>query len=226
MDRINRDGVYRIMRRIIAIALPLQLRLHVTGLEYLPEVGPALLVSNHLSAIDPLAVGVRCRRQLRILAKAEIFDWFVIGGLARVCGVVPIHRGEWDLAALTALRAALCQGHTALIFPEGTCPMPPLPAALLQFKTGAAWLAVQTHAPVVPVAIWGSEHVWTPRRGWRPWHRPVVHVRFGAAYYPQRPADLSSHAALQPVADEMARHVRALLPERYHGYYRTSTQAS
>lgn len=214
------DVMYRIMRRIIAVALPLQLRLHVTGLEHLPTAGPALLVCNHLSAVDPLAVGVRYQRQLRIPAKAELFDWLVIGGLARLCGIVPIHRGEWDLAALTTLRDALCKGHIVLIFPEGTCPMPPLPAALLPFKTGAAWLAAQTHAPVVPVAIWGSEHVWTPKRGWRPWHRPAVHVRYGEAYYPRCPADLSSHAALQPVADEMGRHVCALLPECYHGYYR------
>lgn len=92
---------------------------------------------------------------------------------------------------------------------------------MLKFKIGAAWLASETHALVVPVAVWGSEHVWAPDRGWRPWHRPVVHVRCGKPYYPQCPADLSSRVALQPVADEMARHICALLPEQYHGYYHT-----
>lgn len=213
------DGLYRIMQTAIRLALPLQVRLHVMGEQHLPDTGPALLVSNHLSPIDPLVIGARLRRPLHIVAKAEFFDWPVIGGLAHWCGVVPIERGEWDLAAFATLQELLRQQRCILIFPEGTYPQPPHPAALLPFKTGAAWLAAQSHALVVPVAIWGSEHVWIPERGWRLWSRPVVYVRIGEAYSPLYPADLSSHAALQHVADEMARHIAALLPARYHGYY-------
>lgn len=212
-------GMYRIIQTAVRLALPLQMRLHLSGERHLPDAGPALLVSNHLSPADPFVIGVRLRRPLRIVAKSELFDWPIIGGLARMCGTVPIQRGEWDLAAFATLEDALRQGQCVLIFPEGTYPLPPHPAAMLQFKTGAAWLAAQTHAIVVPVAVWGSEQVWTPERNWRLWSRPLVHVRIGKAYHPQCPADLSSHAALQPVADGMARHICALLPERYHGYY-------
>lgn len=213
------SGIYRVVRAAISLTLPLQTRLQVIGEKHLPVTGPALLVSNHLSPIDPLVIGARLPRQLRILAKAELFDWPIIGGLSHLCGVVPIQRGEWDLAALTTLRDALNKGQCVLIFPEGTYPKPPHRAALLPFKTGAAWLAAQTHALVVPVAIWGSERVWATRRGWRLWKRPVVHVHFGQGYYPQCPTDVSSSALLQPTANEMARHIRALLPERYHGFY-------
>lgn len=213
------SGVYRVVRAVIRLALPLQTRLSLTGMEHLPATGPALLVSNHLSAVDPLVIGARLRRPLRILAKAEMLDWPIIGGLSRLCGVVPIQRGEWDLAALSTLRDALREGQCVLIFPEGTYPKPQHSAALLPFKTGAAWLAAQTHALVVPVAIWGSERVWSPRRGWRPWKRPVVHIHFGHGYYPQCPTDVSSSAMLQPTANEMARHIRSQLPERYHGHY-------
>lgn len=212
--------VYRVMRVVIRVALPLQMRLKVMGEEHVPKAGPALLVSNHLGPLDPLVIGVRLRRRLRILAKAELFDWFVIGGLARWCQVVPIRRGERDLVALAALERDVVHGHCILEFPEGTYPRPPRPAALLPFKTGAALLAAQMRVPVVPVAVWGSEHVWVPERGWRPWQRPEVCVAFGEPYYPQFPARLSSPEALQPVADEMARRICALLPARYHGVYR------
>ncbi|HET9109250.1 MAG TPA: lysophospholipid acyltransferase family protein [Ktedonobacterales bacterium] len=211
--------MYRIVQTVVRLALPLQMRLRLSGERHLLVEGPALLISNHLSLVDPLVIGAWLRRPLRIVAKAEMFDWPVIGGLARLCGVVPIQRGEWDLAAFATLQDALRQGQWVLMFPEGTYPQPPRPAAMLQFKTGAAWLAAQTLAPVVPIAVWGSEQVWSPRRNWRLWSRPLVHVRIGAPYAPQRPADLSSHAALQPLADEMACHIRALLPERYHGAY-------
>jgi 1-acyl-sn-glycerol-3-phosphate acyltransferase len=211
--------MYRIIQKAVRLALPLQMRFYLSGEWHLPDMGPALLVSNHLSLVDPLVIGAGLRRPLRIIAKAEMFDWFIIGGLAHMCGVVPIQRGEWDLTAFATLQDALRQGQCVLIFPEGTYPKPPQPAAMLQFKTGAVWVAAQSHAIVVPVAVWGSEQVWAPKRHWRLWSRPVVHVHIGEPYYPQPPADLSSHTALQPVADEMARHIRALLPVRYHGYY-------
>ncbi len=217
--------MYRVIRAIIGIALPLQVRLHVMGKEYVPKIGPALLVSNHLGLIDPLLIGVSLRRKLRILAKAEIFEWPVIGGLARWSHVVPIQRGKRDLAARARLERALRRGHCVLMFPEGTYPKPPLPAALLPFKTGAVWLAVDTQVPIVPIAVWGSEQVWAPKRGWRPWQRPTAYVRFGEPYYPQQTVDLSSSDARQAIADEMAHRICALLPEPYHGYYRALAEA-
>ncbi len=214
------DRVYRAVRLATRLALPSQMRLRATGAEHLPAEGPALVVSNHLSLIDPLAIGVSLSRPLHILAKEEVFAWPVIGGLARLSGVVPIRRGQWDIAALAALEDVLRAGRCVLVFPEGTYPKPPHPSALLKFKIGAAWLAARVQAPVVPVAIWGSERIWASERGWRPWLRPQVDVRIGAPYVPQLPANQTSRDALQPVADEMARHIRDLLPERYQGYYR------
>jgi 1-acyl-sn-glycerol-3-phosphate acyltransferase len=211
--------VYRVAQLAIGFALPLQMRLHVTGRERVPATGPTLLISNHLSLVDPLVIGASLPRELHILAKAELFEWPVIGGLARMCGVVPIWRGHWDVAALVTLEEILRAGHGVLIFPEGTYAMPPHPAALLPFQIGAAWLEARVHVPVVPVGIWGSEQVWMPRRGWRPWHRPQVYVHVGVPYLPHLPANHSSRDALQSVADEMASHICALIPERYHGHY-------
>ena len=211
--------VYRLVRLVTRLVLPLQMRLRVTGSEQAPAQGPTLLVSNHLSNVDPLVIGVALSRELRILAKAEMFGWPIVGPLARGCDVVPIRRGQWDIAALRIIAGKLQAGNVVLIFPEGTYAKPPHPAALLQFKIGAAWLAARVRAPVVPVAVWGSERVWTRGRGWRLWRRPRVYVHFGEPYIPQLPAELSRRDALQPVADEMARRIRDQLPEEYHGYY-------
>lgn len=211
---------YRIVRTATRLALPLQMRLHVAGKEHVPVEGPALLVSNHLGLVDPLAIGASLAQELCILAKAEVFEWPVIGGLARWCGVVPVRRGHRDIAALVALENELRSKHNVLIFPEGTYAKPPHPAALLQFKIGAAWLAARNPIPVVPVAIWGSELVWVRGRGWKPWHRPHVFVRFGVPYLPHPSVNRSSRDTLQLLADEMASRIRDLLPERYHGSYR------
>jgi 1-acyl-sn-glycerol-3-phosphate acyltransferase len=218
--------MYRVMQALTGILLPCQMRLHVMGREHVPRAGAALLVSNHLGLLDPLAIAVRLRRKLRILAKAEVFDWPVIGGLARWSLVVPIRRGERDVVALATLEQIVRDGHCILIFPEGTYAKPPQPAALLPFKTGAVWLAAQAHVRIVPVAIWGSERVWAPRRGWKLWHRPKVYVRFGEPYYPPLPADLSAPNARQAVADDMARRIRALLPEQYHGFYARAAEST
>ncbi|HEU0026680.1 MAG TPA: lysophospholipid acyltransferase family protein [Ktedonobacterales bacterium] len=212
---------YRVVRVVARLALPLQMRLRATGAENLPAEGPALVVSNHLSLIDPLAIGVSLPRELHILAKSEVFEWPVIGGLARRCGVVPIRRRQWDIAALAAMEDLLRAGRCVLMFAEGTYPKPPRPSALLRFKVGVAWLAAQVRTPVVPLAIWGSEPIWAPERGWKPSPRPQVSIRVGAPYFPDLRANDLSHAALQPIADEMARRIRDLLPERYHGYYHT-----
>jgi 1-acyl-sn-glycerol-3-phosphate acyltransferase len=95
---------------------------------------------------------------------------------------------------------------------------------MLQAKTGAAFLALHTHAQVLPVALTGTERVWAPTRGWRVWHRPRVTLTFGEPFRPVAPAGMPAKLVYQAVADDMSRHVAALLPEAYRGYYATAPQ--
>jgi 1-acyl-sn-glycerol-3-phosphate acyltransferase len=113
----------------------------------------------------------------------------------------------------------LAEGGTILLQPEGTYAKPPHPVGLVPFKTGAAFLAVRSGASVLPIALTGTERVWHPGRGWRPWHRPRVRVTFGEPYRPQIPPGLSTKAGYQLMADEMGRRIAALLPEEYRGAY-------
>lgn len=210
---------YRILRSAASLVLSLQMRLEITGIERLPQTGPILLVSNHLGLTDQLAIGARLPHELRILAKAEVFEWPVVGWLARQGDAVPIRRGEADRDAMRTLRDLLHEGAWVLVFPEGTYVEADEPLGMLPVKTGAAWLAWHTGATVVPVAITGTEIVWSPGRGWRLWQRPAVRVIFGEPYKPVWPERVAPKTAWRIVADEMAARIAALLPEGYRGVY-------
>src|SRR5262245_37466157 len=219
---------YWILRALARLLIATQMRLlRVTGRERVPATGSVLLVSNHLGPTDPLPIGVHLRRQVRIMAKAEIFRWPVLGWIARWARAVPIRRGESDREALRIVSRLLTAGECVLVFPEGTYADPPAPPAMLRVKTGAAWLALRTGATVVPVGIWGTEKVWA--RGWRPWkllwRRPRAGIVFGEPFRLTLPPGVSMKEALGALADDMARRIAALLPEAYQGVYASAAPA-
>jgi 1-acyl-sn-glycerol-3-phosphate acyltransferase len=216
---------YRLLRTLVRLLLPFQMRLRVYGAERCPRTGPLIIIANHLGLLDPLAISARVPRRMRILAKSEMFQWPVIGWLARLGGVVPVHRGASDREALRILGEVLAGGGCVLLMPEGTYPKVPLPPAMLPVKTGAAYLAVRSGATVLPVGLTGTERIWYRARGWKVWHRPRVTVTFGEPYRPQLPEGASAKALYQAVADDMARHIAALLPEAYRGNYGDSAAA-
>lgn len=211
--------VYVIVSAIIRLLLPLQMRLRVYGAERCPRTGPVIIVANHLGLLDPLAIAIHVPRRVRILAKSEMFQWLILGGIARACGVVPVHRGASDREALRTLTELLVQGTCVELMPEGTYPKVPLPPAMIPVKTGAAFLAVHTGALVQPVGITGTERVWAPKRGWKIWHRPRVTITFGEPFRPQALTDASPKAVYHAVAEDMAQRIAALLPPSYRGHY-------
>lgn len=215
---------YRILRSAASLLITAQMRLEISGAERLPASGPVLFVSNHLGLTDQFAIAVRLPHELRILAKAEVFEWPVLGWLARRGEAIPIRRGEVDREAMRTLRDLLQRGAWALVFPEGTFVDAHEPLGMLPVKTGAAWLAWHTGATVQPVAITGTETVWSPGRGWRVWQRPRVRVIFGEPYQPVWPADVAPKIAWRLAADEMATRIAALLPVGYRGVYALEEQ--
>ncbi|HEX5156853.1 MAG TPA: lysophospholipid acyltransferase family protein [Ktedonobacterales bacterium] len=210
---------YSILRSAAKLILAFQMQLEVRGIERVPRDGPLLFVSNHLGNTDQFAIAVRLPHAVRILAKAELFEWPILGWLARRGDAIPIRRGEADREALRTVRDVLQRGAWVLVFPEGTYVDPGEPLGMLPVKTGAAWLAWHTGATVVPVAITGTEVVWSPGRGWRLWQRPRVRVTFGEPYKPVWPKQAAQKLAWRAAADEMAQRIAALLPEGYRGAY-------
>lgn len=175
-----------------AILIPLFrvfLRLEGRGAADLPRTGPLLLASNHRSFLDPFVIGALIRRPIYYVAKRELFSrrWqaWLLGGL----GAFPIDRGAADRDAMATAKAILERGDCVVIFPEGTRVRP---GPLGTPRRGVGRLALESGAPVVPVAVLGTDGV---RAGWR--LRPrKVRVRFGRQIvFTRRPRVDPTHAA-------------------------------
>ncbi len=162
-------------------------RFTVTGVEHIPDRGPVLLATNHRSYFDVAAIGLvaaRLRRPVRFLAKQEIFDAPVVGQLARSLGGIAVERGTGSAEPMRQAAAALRAGEVVIVLPQGTIPRgEAFFDPLLHGHTGAARLAAETGAPVVPIGLWGTERVW-PRSSKVPTvttlpHPPRVTVTVG-----------------------------------------------
>jgi 1-acyl-sn-glycerol-3-phosphate acyltransferase len=141
-------------------------RVRMEGIEHVPRRGAVIVAPNHVSVLDGPAVsatvGTHRWRATRNLIAAEVFHG-VIGWILRQARQVPIRRGTGDTGALDeaidAVRAGSCVG----IFPEGRVSDDPR-AGLQRIRSGLTRVAIPTGAPVVPVGIWGTHHLW-PKEG-------------------------------------------------------------
>lgn len=179
-DYTRRRGVnwplYLLARVFMTPFFLLYFRLGRTGREYGRVSGGLIVAANHRSFLDPFAIGAALpwRRPMNYVAKVELFERRWQGWLLSRLGAFPIRRGESDELAMDTARLAVQRGGTVCIFPEGTRIRH---GTLGTPKRGVGRLALQTGAPVVPTAVFGSEHV---RRGWRILPRQV-RVRLGKA---------------------------------------------
>ena len=156
------------------------------GLENIPDAGPAIVVGNHRSYFDGVALGLaisQSGRTARFLGKKEVFDVPLFGMVARWIGGIRVERGTGSDEPLEAAAEALRGGEVVGLMPQGTIPRgPAFFEPELQGRWGAAKLAAMTKAPVIPLGIWGTEKVW-PRSSriphLNPLHRPLVTVKAG-----------------------------------------------
>ena len=162
-------------------------RFDITGVEHIPAEGPAIVVGNHRSYFDPMAMAVALAkrgRPVRFLGKKEVFDAPIVGPLAKAMGGIRVERGTGSDEPLAAAALALEMGELVALMPQGTIPRgPAFFEPVLKGRWGAARLAAMTGAPVIPVGLWGTERVW-PRSERLPnllaiGHPPKVTVRVG-----------------------------------------------
>ena len=164
--------VYWLTRAVFQPFAHLYWRLSRIGREHIPTSGPVIFASNHRSFLDPFVIGTIARRPLYYVAKQELFRHRLAGWYLNSLGAFPVNRGAGDGDMLETARAILGRGDCVLIFAEGTRIRP---GALGRPKRGLGRLALETGAPVVPVAVMGTEAV---RKGWR--IRPhKVRIRIG-----------------------------------------------
>lgn len=166
--------LYAIVKPIVALLARLYFRLETRGAHHVPAAGPALVVANHSSVLDPPLIGASVQRRLCFMAKAELFRAPGFGRLIGALGARPVRRESASNQALKEALGVLTEGHALLMFPEGTRGPE---GRLRPPKPGAGMLAVMSGAPVVPVFISGTGRA-LPRGALFP--RPArVRVTFG-----------------------------------------------
>jgi 1-acyl-sn-glycerol-3-phosphate acyltransferase len=148
---------------VLALLLRLSMRIVSRGHNQIPRSGPYVLVGNHLSYLDPIAVAyvllLRSRRAPHFLAKESLFRVPLLGWLLPRLGQIPVYRGGGsNEEPLRAARALLEADHGLLIFPEGTLTRDPK-LWPMRGKPGAVRLALQSGAPLYPVAHWGVDRI-------------------------------------------------------------------
>jgi glycerol-3-phosphate dehydrogenase (NAD(P)+) len=188
--------VLLVVRSILTPFFLIYLRMERIGREHIPADGPVILASNHRSFFDPFVIGTITRRPVYYLAKQELFAYNrLMSWLLNALGAFPVDRGAGDQESIETAKIILGRGEIVLMFPEGTRTRP---GPLGKAKRGVGRLALETGAPVVPVAVIGTEDI---RKRWR--IRPrKVRIRAGRpVYFPS--ADNASPALAGAVTDRI-----------------------
>ncbi|CAH8771480.1 lysophospholipid acyltransferase family protein [Paenibacillus dendritiformis] len=143
---------YTMIRALLRLIYRVLFRLEASGKEHVPKEGGVVLCSNHISLLDPPAIGILLKRRIRFMAKAELFNIPVFGAAIKALGAFPVKRGGVGKETIRTAFQLLQDGDIMGIFPEGTRNTDQSTAA----KKGAAMIALRSGAAVVPVAIIGS----------------------------------------------------------------------
>ena len=150
---LHRAGFRTFVRRLY--------RVEVIGGDRIPADGGCILASNHEAPADPFIIAVATTREIRFMAKSELFGNRVLGAVLRALGAFPVERGSGDRVAFSEAAELLRRGEVLGIFPQGTSKQ----HLERRWHRGAARLALATGAPIVPVRMTGT-------RAW-PWRTRV-----------------------------------------------------
>ena len=150
------SGLYTFCRWLAVPLFGGLYRCRVKGAGNLPQEGAVIVIINHKAAVDPVIVGMICDRPLRFMAKKELFRNAALRKLIVTLGAFPIDRGAGGRAALTTSLEILAEGGVLLMFPEGHRRPDD---AVHEFLPGVGMLALRSGAPVVPLAMDGTQRM-------------------------------------------------------------------
>jgi 1-acyl-sn-glycerol-3-phosphate acyltransferase len=208
---------YQIIKTLIQVVLVLITRTNVRGSERVPRSGAAILVSNHLAAVDPaILVGV-LPRPITLMSKVEN-DRGPLKYCMRMVGAFTVRRGKIDRVALRTAERVLAEGRLLCMFPEGT-----RSASLGAGHGGAVMLALKSGAPIIPVALTGTSRVFIRHFPWIGF--PRVTVVIGEPFSLQSLVDVPQRADRERLTNEIMVRIAALLPPELRGNYRVTEQA-
>ena len=192
---------------------PTVARMKVHGLHHVPKSGPFLLVSNHISLADPPCLIGYVPRHIHFFTKAEALEQWPLNVILPPGEPIKIHRGRVDRQALKLAEEFLRKGEVVGIFAEGTRAKS---GEAQEARAGVVFLAQRTNVPIVPVAISGTEKIFSKRFPW--YRRGTVQMSFGP---PFTLADIGTvtRTNRDMIAQRVMARVAELLPPGYRGVY-------
>ncbi|HTX69913.1 MAG TPA: lysophospholipid acyltransferase family protein [Thermoleophilia bacterium] len=153
---IDETGLYTFLRWLAVPFFGGVYRCRVKGAEHLPRTGPAMVVMTHKCFWDPVIAGMIFERPLRYMAKKELFANEHAARFISSLGAFPLDRGAGDRAALQTALTILDRGEVLLMFPEGHRQ---IDDAVHEFMPGVGMIALRSGAPVIPLALDGTQYM-------------------------------------------------------------------
>lgn len=179
------------------------LGLKLEGVHNLPDNGPVIIASNHISNWDPIFIAIAVKRPIHYMAKAELFDNRLLGRFLYEVNAFPVKRGTVDRRAIRDALNILKKGQVLGMFPEGTRN---IEGEEMKYQSGVAMLALKTGSPVVPVACCGTKSKLPVG-----WFNPVV-VTIGRPLKTGQSKGRKINAAnLEDFTDQIKEEINSLL---------------
>src|SRR3954469_1303742 len=197
------DFVYEVVRVLTTLWGYIAFRARCIAADHVPSDGPVIIAPNHFSFMDHFLVGMFIRRRIRFMAKSQLFSGGPLQWIYTHGGVFPVRRGARDEEAFITAETVLGRGGCIVMYPEaGRSRTGKLSE---RARPGIGRLALESGAPVVPAAIFGSSKV----RNWKRLQFPKVVVQYGEPLRFPVETD-ASRDRQQEVADEIFAHIKEL----------------
>jgi 1-acyl-sn-glycerol-3-phosphate acyltransferase len=190
-------------------------RLEIRGRENIPRSGPLIIAINHLGHADPLALAAALPYPVEFIALIDLLSVPGTGQVLRAYGVIPVHRDQVDRTMLRRALGVLEAGGVLVLAPEARMSVT---GELEQARAGLGYLALRSGAPVMPVAITGTDHILDALKHLR---RPEITITFAppSALSQATWAMQDRRARRQAATDEVMLRIARLLPPEYRGEY-------
>lgn len=205
----------RILVGVLRFLFAIFSRSEVSGREHLPPGGPLIVAFNHLGHLDGPLIIANVPWSVEALVLADLLGVPVIGPILRLYGVILVHRDEFDREVLKRALNVLREGRVLALAPEAR--QSPT-HTLIEGRPGTAYLSLLSGAPILPIAITGTENVFDELKRWR---RPRLTLTIGAPFSLPGPLAKGAERKAQLTAgrDEIMQRIAALLPPKYRGVY-------
>jgi 1-acyl-sn-glycerol-3-phosphate acyltransferase len=216
MQSVFRRGARVVARGLLRVAT----RSRVEGLHNIPSQGGVLVVFNHTAHLDPVVLIAFSPRLPEGIALSDLMSVPVTGWVLRAYGIIPVHRDQYDRQVIRAALAVLERGKLLALAPEAR--MSPS-GRLEKGREGAAYLALKSGAPIVPIGFTGTQHAYS---AWGKRTRPEITMVVGAPFHVPEHPGASRREALEAAHRTIMTHIARLLPPGYRGYWADSVEGN